>query len=115
MFVGKREVPPTRPRRFGGLQRHAKPRRPYSVKFMWRRRDWKFLPLGNLLRVLGANNRGHGDVSLPQVGDWRMIVREGKVEIGNSGLTGSSRREKFEVFIFAVLPSDRSCFGFKRS
>ncbi len=30
-------------------------------------------------------NRGHGDVSLPQEGDWRMILREGKVEIGNSG------------------------------
>ena len=30
-------------------------------------------------------HRGHGDVSLPQEGDWRMIVRKGKVEIGNSG------------------------------
>ena len=26
-----------------------------------------------------------GDMSLAQVGDWRMIVRKGKVEIGNSG------------------------------
>ena len=48
MFVGKREAPPTRPRRFGGLQRHAEPRRPNSRKFMRRRREWKFLPLGNL-------------------------------------------------------------------
>ncbi len=31
-------------------------------------------------------DRGHGDVSLPQEGDWRMIVRKCKVEIGNSGL-----------------------------
>ncbi len=31
-------------------------------------------------------NRGHGDVSLPQEGDWRIIVRKGKVETGNSGL-----------------------------
>ncbi|MFQ5695647.1 MAG: hypothetical protein ACE5HB_06635 [Terriglobia bacterium] len=30
-------------------------------------------------------NRGHGDVSLPQEGEWRMIVRKGKVEIGNFG------------------------------
>ena len=30
-------------------------------------------------------NRGHGDVSLAQEGDWRMVVREGKVEIGTSG------------------------------
>ena len=28
----------------------------------------------------------HGDVSLAQEGNWRMIVRKGKVEIGNSGL-----------------------------
>ena len=27
----------------------------------------------------------HGDVSLVQEGDWRMIVRKGKVENGNSG------------------------------
>lgn len=30
-------------------------------------------------------NRGHGDVSLAQEGDWRMILRKDKVEIGNSG------------------------------
>jgi len=30
-------------------------------------------------------HRGHGDVSLAQEGNWRMIVRKGKVEIGNSG------------------------------
>ena len=29
--------------------------------------------------------RGHGGLSLAQEGDWRMIVRKGKVEIGNSG------------------------------
>ena len=29
-------------------------------------------------------HRGHGDVSLAQEGAWRMIVRKGKVEIGNS-------------------------------
>ena len=28
-------------------------------------------------------NRGHGDVSFPQEGDWRMIVRKGKAEIGD--------------------------------
>ena len=27
----------------------------------------------------------HGDVSLAPEGDWRMIVRKGKVENGNSG------------------------------
>ena len=26
-----------------------------------------------------------GDVSLAQQGDWRRIVRKGKVEVGNSG------------------------------
>ena len=31
-------------------------------------------------------NRGHGDVSLAQDGDWHMVVRKGKVEIGNSRL-----------------------------
>ncbi len=31
--------------------------------------------------------RGHGDVSYAQEGDWRMIVRKAKVEIGNSGLS----------------------------
>ncbi len=30
-------------------------------------------------------HRGHGDVSLPQEDDWRMFVRKGKVETGNSG------------------------------
>ncbi len=29
-------------------------------------------------------HRGHGDVSFPQEGDWRMIVRKGRVEIENS-------------------------------
>ena len=32
--------------------------------------------------------RGHGDVSLAQEGDWRMLLRKGKVEIGNSRLDG---------------------------
>ena len=36
--------PPTRPRRFGGLQRHAEPRRPYSGKFRRRRRSSCNLP-----------------------------------------------------------------------
>ena len=31
------------------------------------------------------SHRGYGDVSLAQEGDWRMIVRKGKVEDGNSG------------------------------
>ncbi len=30
-------------------------------------------------------DHGHGIVSFPQEGDWRMVVREGKVEIGTSG------------------------------
>ena len=30
-------------------------------------------------------HRGHGEVNLAQEGDWRMIVRKGKVENGNSG------------------------------
>ena len=29
--------------------------------------------------------RGHDDVSLPLEGDWRMLMRKGKVAIGNSG------------------------------
>ncbi len=35
-------------------------RRAYSGKFRRRRREWKFLPLGNLLRVLGADGLGAG-------------------------------------------------------
>ena len=35
----------------------------------------------------GSPHRGHGDVSLAQERDWRMIVRKGKVENGNSGLS----------------------------
>ncbi len=31
------------------------------------------------------SHRGPGDVSLAQEGGWRMIVRNGKVEIGTSG------------------------------
>ena len=33
-----------------------------------------------------AHPPAHGDVSLAQEGDWRMILRKGKVEIGNPGL-----------------------------
>ena len=29
-------------------------------------------------------SRDHGDLTWKQVGDWRMIVRKGKVETGNS-------------------------------
>ena len=29
-------------------------------------------------------NPGHGDVSFPQEGDWRMILRKGEVQIENS-------------------------------
>ena len=37
-------------------------------------------------------NRGHGDVNFPQEGDWRMIIRKGKVEIGNFGLMQRGRQ-----------------------
>ena len=43
-------------------------------------------------------HRGHGEVSLAQEGDWRMIVRKGKVEIGNSGLIVFSRSSLWEVY-----------------
>ncbi len=49
-------------------------------------------------------NRGHGNVSLAQGGGWRMIVREGKVEIGNSGQ--NDNEEAFSVTCEAVIRTE---------
>ncbi len=44
-----------------GVEGFLEPRESaHSGKFKRRRRDWKFLPLGNLLRVLGADDIGAG-------------------------------------------------------
>ena len=53
LVCGQARSAPTRPRRFGGLQRHAEPRRPYSSKFRRRRRDWKRGSVRRSLLFLG--------------------------------------------------------------
>ena len=43
-------------------------------------------------------------VFLPQEDDWRMVVREGKVEIGNSGQ--NDNEEAFSVTCEAVIRTE---------
>ncbi len=43
------------------------------------------LPRPPAAHEVSAVSRGHSDLTWKQEGDWRMIVRKGKVENGNSG------------------------------
>ncbi len=96
-------------------------RRAYSGKFRRRRREWKFLPLGNLLRVLGTDGLGAAYCLCPTsvrscsrtttvsrewwwAQNWAQTHRQGRVRWQGSSL-GRVPRLWAEKFVGRFRPS----------